>query len=447
MTSLVHRTPYRLTGLPAYRALRIALAVAAVLPGYLVLLARERLGRPAGPARWARAHERAAARIEALALHLRGLFVKVAQVIGARADVFPEPFVRRLSRFHDEVPPRPWTELRGFAEAELGAPLEALFAEVEETPLAAASLAQVHRARLPDGTRVVIKVQYPEIARIAAGDLAAVRRVAGLVARLERRIDLRSLAEEVARFVALELDFAREADFTERIARELAASPDARVPRVVRALSRPRLLVLEYLEGIPVARVDALRRAGHDPAAVGRRVARIWAEMIFEREAFHGDPHPGNLLVLPDGRIGLLDFGLCKELPPGFGANAAALLVAGAAGDGPGALRAAHALGFAVDGVPPEVVPALIRALLGQTPPDAALRELLGQGLLARIPSHFALIGRSLILLNGLSHTLAPGAQVIQEELLRALAPHAARLRERAQTSTSTSAPACSPER
>src|SRR5262249_42210208 len=146
-----------------------------------------------------------------LGIHLAGLFVKLCQVVGARADNFPEPYIRRLGRFHDAVPPRPFAEMRTQIERELGRPLDEVFAQVDETALAAASLAQVHRATLRDGTPVVVKVQYPEIARLARVDLASLRMVGRIAGRVSRAFDLRSVVDEIAEFVGLELDFAREA--------------------------------------------------------------------------------------------------------------------------------------------------------------------------------------------------------------------------------------------
>src|SRR5262245_37163657 len=252
-----------------YRVLRIAWTVGAVLRRYEWLRLRERLGYQPAPADWERAHDRTAAALHDLGIELAGLFVKVCQVAGARADVLPAPFIRRLGRFHDRVPPRPWDALRPHVERELGRPLAEVFAHVDPEPLAAASLAQVHRATLRDGTAVVVKIQYPEIARLARVDLLSLRRALGVVARVEPNFDLRTMAEEVAEFVGLELDFAREADSTERIQASFRGDLLVRVPRVYREYSTPKLLVLEYLDGIKITELDRLRAAGVDLAHVG----------------------------------------------------------------------------------------------------------------------------------------------------------------------------------
>src|SRR5262249_12485240 len=177
----------------------------------------------------------------------------------------------------DAVPPRPFPEVREWIERELGRPLESVFAEIEEAPLAAASLAQVHRARLGDGGEVVVKVQYPEVARLARVDLASLRFFARLAGGLVKVFDIRSIFDEVASFVALELDFAREAQSTERVRAALADDPTVRIPRLHPEYTTAKLLVLEFLDGIKVVEMERLRAAGHDLDEVGRRIGRIYA--------------------------------------------------------------------------------------------------------------------------------------------------------------------------
>jgi ubiquinone biosynthesis protein len=414
--------------LRVFRVLRVALAIARVLPRYLILIARQRSGRrPASEAEWQRVHGFAAREMKQIALSLGGAFTKAAQIFGARADIFPKPFIDELSQFHDAVPPRPFATLATLVERDLGRPLEAVFASIEREALAAASLAQVHRAQLHDGSRVVVKIQYPEIRRIIPLDLGMLRVVVSLVQRIQRRIDLRALVTEVTRFIELELDFPREVRATERLGKTLADFPDVVVPRVYRDLCGERTIVLEYLEGIQVSRTRELVAAGHKLAEVARKIGALYGSMIFEHDFFHGDPHPGNLLVLPDGRIGLLDFGLCKELPPGFARLVAQMMVSAMVGDSAAALAAAEQLGFETASLRPEHLRSLMLMTIGDSDSDASLVEILGESSVRRIPEDFALVGRTLILLNGLSHRLAPGRRLIQAELLKHLAAGAAR--------------------
>jgi ubiquinone biosynthesis protein len=169
-----------------YRVLCIAGVALPAIAVYRWLDFRDRLGWPAPPKTWDRVHDWVARGLHDLGIHLAGFLVKLCQVVGARADNFPEPFIRRLGRFHDAVPPRPFAEMRNRIARELGRPLGEVFSAVDETPLAAASLAQVHKASLLDGTAVVVKVQYGEVARLSRLDLACLRflaRVAGHASR------------------------------------------------------------------------------------------------------------------------------------------------------------------------------------------------------------------------------------------------------------------------
>jgi cytochrome P450/predicted unusual protein kinase regulating ubiquinone biosynthesis (AarF/ABC1/UbiB family) len=408
-----------------YRVLRIAgVAIPAILT-YRWLLLRERFGRPAPPATWERVHDRTARGLHDLGIHLAGFFVKLCQIAGARADVFAEPFIRRLGRFHDAVPPRPFAEVRRWIEHELGRPWNEVFASMDETPLAAASLAQVHRARLRDGTDVAVKMQYPEVAHLARVDLASLRFFARLAGSLVRVFDVRSIFDEIAALVALELDFEREARSTDRIRTALADDPTVRVPRLHAEYTTGKLLVLEYLDGIKVTELDRLRATGHDLDEVGRRIGRVYARMIFEQGFFQGDPHPGNLLVLPGDVIGLLDFGLAKELPQGFGAAVAEMLTCGLAGDVPGAVIAARRAGFEVRDDQATALPALLLVLLGDRDETMNAERLIGETPITKIPSHFGLIVRVMLLLNGLSHRMAPGQMVIQRALIEVLAAQA----------------------
>jgi ubiquinone biosynthesis protein len=407
----------------AYRVLRIGLALARVLPRYWILMARELfLGRPASQPAWNRAHDVAAEQIRRLALSLEGGLIKAAQIGGARADVLPRPFIDKLSQFHDDVPPRRFETLTPVIEAELAAPIGEIFLSVDPQPLGAASLAQVHRARLRDGSEVVIKIQYPEARRIIPLDLKMVRRVAGLIQRMQTSLDLRSLANEVTRFIEMELDFRREAQSTQRLGEILAARPDVRVPRIYERYTCDRVIVMEYLEGIQVTRTQALRAAGHKLSDVGRRVGELYGAMLFEYGFFHGDPHPGNLLVLPDGRIGLLDFGLCKELPANFASLVAQMMVAALIGDSTAALDAAAALSFDIEEIRPDHLRSLMLSIMGDSDGGDDLARVLGATRIRRIPSDFALVLRTMLLLNGLSHRLAPGRRLIQGELLKHLA-------------------------
>jgi ubiquinone biosynthesis protein len=413
----------RLKWFRPYRVLRVSYAYVRVLVRYLQLMARDRLfARRSDAAAWTRAHEFAAEEIRRVALALQGAFVKGAQIGGARADILPAPFIDKLSQFHDAVPPRDFESLKPLIALDLGRSIEDVFASIDEHALAAASLAQVHRATLRDGREVVIKIQYPEIRRIIPLDLALLRRVVGLVHLLQSRVDLRGPIGEVTRFIELELDFRREARSTERLGKILEAHPGVRVPQIHPEYCGDHILVLEFLDGIQVSKTDALVAAGHKLDDVAWRIGDLYGAMIFRYGYFHGDPHPGNLLVLPDGTIALLDFGLCKELPPGFARDIAELLVAAIVGDAPATTKAADKLGFDTSAIKSEHLRSLMLSTIGDSDTDEGLLDILGQSRLRRIPEDVALVIRTLILLNGLSHRLAPRRRLIQAQLIQHLA-------------------------
>lgn len=428
----------------AYRFLRASFVIFMAVMRYEWLLVRRRLPlvKPSGK-RWDRAHAKTARAIYGLAVGLGGGFVKLGQVLGARADFFPESFLAPLRGLHDRVPPRSFASLRRHVEAELGRPVEEVFAHVDEEPLAAASIAQVHRARLDTGDEAVIKIQYPEARTIFPTDLASLRRAVRWAHRLQRKIDLRPLVKELSEFICMELDFGREASSTERVRDNLAGHEFATVPRVHAELCTDRILVLEYCEGIALTDVDAIIASGVEPRLLAERIASVYCTMIFEHGFFHGDPHPGNLLVRPDGTFSLIDFGLAKELPEGFAAGVAGMIVAAMSGDGERAVASAESIGFVLRGRDPAPFVELVKKLLGDYGGAGRFIEVLRASSFEQIPTHFVLIVRALILLNGLSHLLVPRERVIPRAMAASLAPYvlaqgAAASKEAAASSTRT---------
>ncbi len=407
----------------AYRFVRAGVTVLAAVVRYLTLKVRRHLpGLRPTERSWDRAHAKTGRAIHRLATGMGGAFVKLGQVLGARADVMPPSLIEPLRGLHDRVPPRPFATLRGHVERELGRPLDEVFAHVDEQPIAAASLAQVHRARLKSGEDVVIKVQYPEARKLFPIDMGSLRRAVRAV-RWLAGIDLRPLANELAAQVCLELEFDREARSASRVRASFEGRRDVRIPRVYAELSTDKLMVSEFVEGKALTGIPALEADGVELRTIAVTIADLYATMIFEHGFFHGDPHPGNILVAPDRTtIILLDFGLAKELPPGFGDGAATMIVKGMSGDLPGAIAAARSIGFETDG-DPEAFRDLLRAFMGDNDRVRNALDALKSASLKGIPSDFAIIGRAFILLNGLSHRLAPGERLISSAVMRHLAP------------------------
>jgi predicted unusual protein kinase regulating ubiquinone biosynthesis (AarF/ABC1/UbiB family) len=408
-----------ISGRPRRFAAQAAL-VARVYAGYKAVQLRYRLGIGDPDAALHAHHRWSAQAAYDLAIRLQGLRIKGGQFLGSRADILPDEFVEVLSQLQDRVPPRPFDVLRPHLLHELGRPLEQVFARFDVKPLASASLAQVHRARLHDGREVAVKIQYPEIANVVQDDIGNFGLLVSVLARLEPRFDFRVLVDEVTKLVPLELDFLNEADNAERMRACLAGRDDVIVPRVVRELSSRRLLVTEFAEGVRCTDLAGLERFGVDPKDVARRLSELFAEMILTHGFFHGDPHPGNILVQPGPRLVLLDFGLAKALPADFRQGMARLTWAIMSGDHAAIAAGFRALGFRTREESDESLAVLGEAFLGfalrngRAFADAEIvakfndevPEALRRNPLVHIPGDILLVGRVMGILSGVGKQL-----------------------------------------
>ncbi|WP_424215778.1 ABC1 kinase family protein (plasmid) [Streptomyces sp. BI20] len=354
-------------------------------------------------------------------------FVKLGQFLATRRDLLPEEFVRELGRLHDDVPPAPWADVRRQLCEELGAPPEEVFAAFDETPFAAASIAQVHRATLADGRRVVVKVRRPGIVRTVAQDLDIVRRAARSLDRRHawaRALDATALAEGFAESLTEELDFRIEARNLDAVRAAAGAHPTVTLPEVHGELSGARVLVLEHLDGVPLGRArTALAERGVDGAAPARTLLTALLRQITVAGVFHADPHPGNVLLMPDDTLALVDFGSVGHLDSRLRSSLRHLLVAVDRRD-PAALRDAFLdLVDRPDGVDGE---ALERALgrfaarhlgPGRTA-DLALFADLFRLVTAHgvaVPGEIAAVFRALATLEGTLAQLSPGFDILAE--------------------------------
>jgi predicted unusual protein kinase regulating ubiquinone biosynthesis (AarF/ABC1/UbiB family) len=412
----------------AYRSLRIGSTAAAIYLMYKVpAWTRKLLRRPAATEEeLVPTHERAARLLLWTALGLRGVLIKFCQVVGARADIFPPAITDILKQCHDAVPPHPFEEIRPHVERELGKPLDAVFREFEPQAIAAASLAQVHKAVLLDGTPVAVKVQYPGIERIVQTDLANMRRVCAVYEFFDPQpIALGPLVKELTKHLELELDFEREADCADRVRELFARDGSVVVPRIHREWSTRRVLVMELVGGIKITERAQIQAAGLSPADVMQELMRIYTRMILAAGFFQADPHPGNLFVQPDGKIVLLDFGLSKELPDGFGLGLFELMFSMMTLNQSAMIRAFEELGFETKNGDPTTFLLITDRMMkrsetgrfeGEFTEDMTdeLFEAIRENPVVNVPSDFVLVGRAFSLLSGIGASLGARANVLE---------------------------------
>ena len=411
-----------------HRTLKVGHAAAAIWSMYkLPSYARRLLRRPVRSEDELNAvHQRVADRILALALDMRGVMIKMCQAVATRADVFPPEFVERLKQCHDAVPPQPYAAIRAVVEAELGKPLDAIFSEFEEHPIASASLAQVHRARLQDGREVAVKVQYPDIEDIIRTDLANMRRVCRIYEFFDPQpLELLPLLTELTTHLGYELDFQREARCAERVRALFADDEHVVIPEIYADWGSKRVLVMELVGGIKITDKQRMLALGLDPRDVLQDLMHIYVRMILAAGFFQADPHPGNLFVTEQGKIVVLDFGLSKELPDGFGLGLFELMFSLMTLNEAAMVRAFTELGFRSKTGDTTTFVLLARRMLsrsdsggfeGEFTEDMTgeLFDAIREDPVAVVPSDFVLVARVFALLSGIAHTLGSRANILQ---------------------------------
>lgn len=256
------------------------------------------------------------------------VYVKLGQLLSTRPDLLNGAYIEELSTLQDEVPPVAWSEIEVVIRQQLKRPLEETFTTISPIPVAAGSIAQTHRAVLADGREAALKVQRPGIDLTISQDIALIQGIADLVARTEfgQTYEIKSIAEEFTKALEAELDFTREAGFTDQLRRNLSSSRWYDPTQIIVAeiywdLTTPKLLVMEWLDGVPIlsAQLDE-QKNGKDPNVQRKDITtllfRVFFQQLYIDGFFHADPHPGNLFYLRDGRIALLDCGMVGRLDP-----------------------------------------------------------------------------------------------------------------------------------
>ena len=380
---------------------------------------------------------------EALARDLEKLgptFIKLGQLLSSRADLLPTPYLEALSRLQDDVAPFPFPEVEAIVGEELRVPLSRVFAEFEATPIAAASLGQVHRARLRNGRVVAVKVQRPGIRQQIEEDLQALSELAAFLDRHSSAGAQFELEKTVAAFgqtLLAELDYRREAANMVRLHENLERFPRIVVPLPVQGATTQRVLTMDYVEGRKLTELDPLTRLDTDTSGLADELFEAYLHQVLIDGFFHADPHPGNVLLSPDGRVALLDVGMVGHIPADLQEGLFRLLLA--VGEGLG--REGAELALAIAERKPELDEEEFRRRVAEVVDrigGSRVGELqMGRSVLAvaraagetgaRIPSQFTMLGKTLWNLDDIGKTLEPSFN--PSESIRRHAPELLRRR------------------
>lgn len=365
-----------------------------------------------------------APRAEELAADLEAMgptYVKLGQLLSTRADLLPLPYTEALARLQDSVGPFPYGEAVEIIEAELGTRISRLFSELEEEPIAAASLGQVHRARLRDGRRVAVKVQRPGVRQQVTDDMEALAELAGFMDRhtqLGRQYDLSQVVVEMRKSLFRELDYRQEAANLETLRRNLDGFDRIHVPAPVNDYSTDRVLTMEFVHGRKVTAVGPLARLEMDGESLADDLFRAYLKQILVDGFFHADPHPGNVFLTDDGRLSLLDVGMVGRVTPDLQDELMRLLLSISEGKGEEAADLMIRLGERLDGFDGGAFRRSVVELVVRYQNASAEQLQIGRVMLEvtrsaadtglRVPPQLTVLGKTLLNLDQVGRTLDP---------------------------------------
>ncbi len=312
-------------------------------------LLRTLVGKKRLAPRLERVHVRNAERLATGFTNLRGLFIKLGQVLSVMGSFLPRAYGEALTKLQDEVPPRPFAEVLGRLAEALGDDPLSKFDTFDKKPIAAASLAQVHRARTKDGRDVAVKVLYPGIEKLIRRDLAVLRSVLPVVKLLIRISRFERILDQMGAVLDRETDYAHERQNIARLRRIFSGREDVIVPDVIDELTNAGVLTMSFEEGIKITDFEKLRAADVDTELVGKLVVECYFEMMFTERVFHADPHPGNFLVRPGPQLVMLDFGAVEEVTEALSEGMKGVVMGALARDDDQILRGLETMGFVAE--------------------------------------------------------------------------------------------------
>ena len=397
-----------------------------------LMLMRKFMGRQWYERRIEALHIQNAERVKKAILELGGLFIKIGQLLSVMSNFLPEAFQRPLEALQNRLPARPYPDVQRRLLEELGKDPEEIFSRFDQAPIATASIGQVHRAALLDGTEVVVKVQHFDIEEVAQIDLVIVQRLTQIYAWFFDIKGLDFMYAQIRQMIEEELDFANEARAMDTIRQNLSDEPEVSIPAVFPAYSTGRVLTTRFHSGAKISDTEQLDAWGVDRNALAERVMRIWCRMVFKDGFYHADPHPGNMLVNENGNVVLLDFGATANISPQFRAGIIQLIEATVKNDTDAMLDACRSLGFLADGPEAEkmarkMIAALRNFLQNEiqfeglnfrdiqvNPFNNSLSDLISEigfrkiAGTVQVPKDYVLLSRTVTLLLGISNTLSP---------------------------------------
>jgi len=419
---MIRETVSHLRDLPRYRQILASLmrygyqdVVAALhLEGIVRPIERVALGNEVPPQDRPR-------RLRLICEDLGPTFVKLGQLLSSRPDLLPEAYTNELAALRDDVRQFPYSQVETILCQEYGRPLSEIFASIEETAVASASISQVHRVVLSDGRIAALKVQRPDIAKVIQADLDIIKNLAQLVERRLPNLAVYKplgLAREFERTIKRELDFSTERRTMQRCRIQFAGDPTAHIPLVLEELSTPRVIAMEFIEGVSINDLAGIRAINAVPEQVAVAGARILLKQVFEFGFFHADPHPGNLRVLPGGVIVPLDYGMFGHLDNRTRERIAGLLSGLLAQDSDRVIRALESLDVRREHVDSrsfrrdvgELVSSYSELTLDRIDLGLLLRELVGviRTHHLQIPPDLVLLIRSLVTIEAVGRNLDP---------------------------------------
>lgn len=348
-------------------------------------------------------------------------FIKFGQVLSSRQDLIPEEYVHELSKLQDRVPPFDYTEVKRCIEKELGR-IEEIFLWFDPEPIAAASIGQVHRARLFDGQEIVVKVMRPGVEKIIEIDLAilmSLARFAEKHIKESKFFNPVGFVEEFSRVIRQEIDYTHEAQNADRFYKNFEGSTIVRIPRVYWKYTTKRVLTMEFLDGFKVSDIVKIEEAGLDKKKISTNLAYAYLKMIFEDGFYHADPHPGNILISKKGVIIFLDFGMAGFIDPILKENLVSLMIAIQKSDIDLFIEALTEMGFIVDiGVEDHIFRTRLEELINRyyslnikfIDPTMFLHDVIDIVMKSKgkIPSNIMLLSKTLVIREEISRLLDP---------------------------------------